>query len=229
MDAGSYYNEKFLRGKPYLAKLVIRIRVKGTGFKASSNPEQEPKFYAMPFLSADGQPREVRALALNVPALHATPSVTGVGASYQSLHTAPARSFQIEEMQNNVINKNQEVFYDQNSHSAPDCNAEIYLNGRRAKRNRRNALGYARQWQSLAVPQPQQRKENNLMIDDPFCPNPIHALDGVREEESYKKDNSLDNSLMSASLAGASDILVPTPNIPCVNRGYNPYNYGHFF
>jgi len=47
-DAGGYYHELFLRGKPYLCKKMIRVKVKGTGFKAASSPEQEPDFYTMP-------------------------------------------------------------------------------------------------------------------------------------------------------------------------------------
>jgi hypothetical protein len=47
-DAGGYYHELFLRGKPYLCKKMIRTKVKGTRFKAASSPESEPDFYKMP-------------------------------------------------------------------------------------------------------------------------------------------------------------------------------------
>lgn len=47
-DAGSYYHELFLRGRPLLAKRVVRRKVKGTKIRASSSPDDEPNFYTMP-------------------------------------------------------------------------------------------------------------------------------------------------------------------------------------
>ena len=46
-DSGGYYHELFVRGRPYLTKRMIRTKIKGTGFKAASNPECEPDFYHM--------------------------------------------------------------------------------------------------------------------------------------------------------------------------------------
>ena len=46
-DAGGYYHELFLRGKPYLTRRMIRTKIKGTGYKAASNPSCEPDFYSM--------------------------------------------------------------------------------------------------------------------------------------------------------------------------------------
>eukprot|EP00980_Cylindrotheca_fusiformis_P030328 scaffold24656_cov181-Cylindrotheca_fusiformis.AAC.5 len=46
-DSGGYYHELFLRGKLFLAKRMMRTKVKGTKFKAASSPEQEPNFYTM--------------------------------------------------------------------------------------------------------------------------------------------------------------------------------------
>jgi HSF-type DNA-binding len=46
-DAGAYYHELFLRGKFFLTKRMLRTKIKGTKFKASSNPEHEPDFYSM--------------------------------------------------------------------------------------------------------------------------------------------------------------------------------------
>lgn len=46
-DKGCYYHELFLRGKPHLCERMIRMKIKGTRIKGSSNPEQEPNFYAM--------------------------------------------------------------------------------------------------------------------------------------------------------------------------------------
>jgi hypothetical protein len=52
-DAGGYYHELFLRGKHYLTKRMVRTKIKGTGFKAASNPECEPDFYSMPPVGFD--------------------------------------------------------------------------------------------------------------------------------------------------------------------------------
>lgn len=46
-DAGGYYHELFLRGRLFLAKRMCRTKIKGTKFKAASNPEHEPNFYMM--------------------------------------------------------------------------------------------------------------------------------------------------------------------------------------
>mmetsp|Transcript_27951 Transcript_27951/g.43422 ORF Transcript_27951/g.43422 Transcript_27951/m.43422 type:complete len:445 (-) Transcript_27951:254-1588(-) len=221
MDAGSYYNEKFLRGKPYLAKLVVRTRVKGTGFKASSNPEQEPKFYDMPFVGVDQHsPQENHFLPLNTPALQTAPPVaeSGYMAHNPCLHTAPARSCRTKALLNDVLSKNRGAFYDQNFQSAPDSKNDFYLDDHRVKRDRRNALGYAHQWQSLAVPQQQQRRESSLVVDDPFRPNPVCI-----EEQLHEKDITY---LASALISGSCDVLAPTPiNKAYPGRDYNPYNY----
>ncbi|GFH61138.1 hypothetical protein CTEN210_17614 [Chaetoceros tenuissimus] len=68
-DAGSYYHEGFLRGRPVLACRIQRIKVKGTKFRATSCPEDEPDFYKMsvlpgvdevdpPSSSEDGEEKE---------------------------------------------------------------------------------------------------------------------------------------------------------------------------
>lgn len=46
-DAGGYYHELFLRGKPHLTTRMVRTKIKGTGYKAASNPACEPDFYNM--------------------------------------------------------------------------------------------------------------------------------------------------------------------------------------
>ena len=51
-DGGGYYHELFLRGRPYLTQKMVRTKIKGTGFKAASNPACEPDFYAMPVVNA---------------------------------------------------------------------------------------------------------------------------------------------------------------------------------
>lgn len=46
-DAGGYYHELFLRGKEFLCKQMSRTKIKGTGYKAASSPDQEPDFWSM--------------------------------------------------------------------------------------------------------------------------------------------------------------------------------------
>lgn len=46
-DRGGYYSEYFLRGKPFLTKLLKRFKVKGTKVRPASSPDMEPDFYAM--------------------------------------------------------------------------------------------------------------------------------------------------------------------------------------
>ena len=50
-DAGSYYHELFHRGRPLLAKRMVRRKVKGTKIRASSSPDDEPNFYTMAFMT----------------------------------------------------------------------------------------------------------------------------------------------------------------------------------
>lgn len=50
-DRGGYYHELFLHGREYLSHSIQRIKVKGTGVRAKSNPDQEPNFWAMPWVS----------------------------------------------------------------------------------------------------------------------------------------------------------------------------------
>jgi hypothetical protein len=54
-DKGCYYHEKFLRGKPWLARHIHRIKVKGQGPRRPSSQEIDPNFYAMPFLPEPGR------------------------------------------------------------------------------------------------------------------------------------------------------------------------------
>ena len=49
-DRGGYYHELFLRDRLFLCDRMMRTRIKGTGTKASMNPDSEPNFYQMPFV-----------------------------------------------------------------------------------------------------------------------------------------------------------------------------------
>lgn len=49
-DKGGYYNEFFLRGQPHLATYIPRQKFKGGGPRRPANPQDEPDFYAKPFM-----------------------------------------------------------------------------------------------------------------------------------------------------------------------------------
>lgn len=51
-DRGGYYNELFLRGRPWLSTTIQRVKVKGTGVRARSNPQEEPDFWKMPWVES---------------------------------------------------------------------------------------------------------------------------------------------------------------------------------
>ena len=47
LDATGYYHQYFLRDREYLAKRMMRQRIKGTKIKGAASPDAEPDFYAM--------------------------------------------------------------------------------------------------------------------------------------------------------------------------------------
>lgn len=53
-DRGGYYHELFLKDRVFLSHSIQRIKVKGTGVRARSNPDEEPDFFSMPWV----QPRQ---------------------------------------------------------------------------------------------------------------------------------------------------------------------------
>jgi len=57
-DRGSYYHELFLRSKKILCRGIVRMKVKGTGSRMASNPEQEPNFYRMTYMPAPSPENE---------------------------------------------------------------------------------------------------------------------------------------------------------------------------
>jgi hypothetical protein len=50
-DKGGYYHELFLRNRAFLSHRIQRVKVKGTGVRARSNPEQEPDLWSMAWMT----------------------------------------------------------------------------------------------------------------------------------------------------------------------------------
>jgi hypothetical protein len=104
-DAGSYYHELFLRGRPLLAKRVVRRKVKGTKIRASSSPDDEPNFYTMPpvvpirssevsksTMSMMNQDQGLYANGANLPPMTSTMNETMGGAPLSALTSASLRN-----------------------------------------------------------------------------------------------------------------------------------------
>jgi len=105
-DKGGYYHELFLRGKVFMAHAIQRVKVKGTGVRARSNPAQEPNFWNMPWVNADGvsavntsppppmaeSPRNSKPAARRAPppATVSPPSTTNMFMPYDVMQTNPA-------------------------------------------------------------------------------------------------------------------------------------------
>lgn len=69
LDKGGYYHELFLRGKVSLAYDINRMRVKGTGVRLPTNPDNEPNFYALqPVTKSD----------VSTPNVVSNPSISGL-------------------------------------------------------------------------------------------------------------------------------------------------------
>jgi hypothetical protein len=98
-DAGGYYHELFLRGKPHLTRRMIRTKIKGTGYKAASNPACEPNFYNMSPVGQDmidqrsngsnSHFEEIRSFPIVTPTVDPIASNHGVHFGQSQKHSAP--------------------------------------------------------------------------------------------------------------------------------------------
>lgn len=78
-DAGAYYHEMFLKGRPGLSQRMARQKVKGTGHKQPADAQTEPNFYQMSPLTVVSLPEESLNVASNLdPATLASPMYTSV-------------------------------------------------------------------------------------------------------------------------------------------------------
>jgi HSF-type DNA-binding len=76
-DKNGYYHELFLRNRVFLANQIQRVKVKGTGVRARSNPDQEPDLWGMPWVGHMDTPVQsggVSVVSLEAPASSFTPS-----------------------------------------------------------------------------------------------------------------------------------------------------------
>lgn len=80
-DRGGYYHELFLRNRTFLAHSIQRIKVKGTGVRARSNPDQEPDFWAMPWVNDD----EAKIREAHFPSLIASMTVPSQNMIYNKI------------------------------------------------------------------------------------------------------------------------------------------------
>lgn len=66
-DAGAYYHEMFLQGRPALCYRMKRQKVKGTGHKQPADVNTEPNFYSMPAILPDRRADGTASVPLTTP------------------------------------------------------------------------------------------------------------------------------------------------------------------
>jgi hypothetical protein len=90
-DRGSYYHELFLRSKKILCRGIQRMKVKGTGSRMASNPDQEPNFYLMSSLPLSKTIKNESTIPKNNSAIPPTtvPSHSGYQMHYPKMIQPP--------------------------------------------------------------------------------------------------------------------------------------------
>jgi hypothetical protein len=91
-DRGCYYHERFLRGRPFLTAGISRCKVKGTGVRARSNPEQEPNFWEMPWINASNFMKRISSIVTDEDATAPLP-----------LPTPSSSSMPLQELQDDLM------------------------------------------------------------------------------------------------------------------------------
>jgi hypothetical protein len=102
-DKGGYYNELFLRNRPFLSHRIQRVKVKGTGIRARSNPEQEPNLWSMAWMLPVAPVVSARASSVV--------SADSVSESDSSFSAVPAEPLSIESQDNDVLSSWGKTFH----------------------------------------------------------------------------------------------------------------------
>lgn len=76
-DAGAYYHELFLRGRPKLCSRMRRQKIKGTGIKLTPNPDMEPNFYDLAKERPLAEPKRTKKAMKPLPITRNKPNSEG--------------------------------------------------------------------------------------------------------------------------------------------------------
>ena len=78
LDKGGYYHEMFLKGKVSLAYDIHRMRVKGTGVRLPTNPDNEPNFYTHQPMTTQHMDANMTASMVPAPAVTSSATMTAM-------------------------------------------------------------------------------------------------------------------------------------------------------